>query len=765
MKIKIKEFKGIYTNIDENDNRLELVRDSENFYHKRGYLEVDPRNLAEDTNLPTPNIDFPSYSWTFETGIYTTLSEDILSTQDIPVAQKHDVLILIAKAEDSGTYHRLIYLYDITNSAGWYEMSKFGNGSPVVYGQRIIDAVNHDAAGNFSESIFSTTVNGTAFFQVEDGRLKIYLPHDAFWLGRIHRKIWVNDQARRWASTAGGVTTYPYFDYETGGPYWYIDRIVDHWDHTKQYISYNGFAMAQYPSFPTGTDLTGLMCANPDTTTGYEQTRRLGLMFDFDIIDDPNHITGGRTIKIGDPHDDKARFDPPNHVRSTRHTITDDTTGVIVRNPNPPFPINPEIWSFAIDYDRTDAALNPDWSEDDWVAGNYDKVFIGIRTSEAEAFRPVAGAWSTVTVPSYEAKTNNEMQTFLYTPMGGIVTILSGYALSISLEDWLNLAFEYGGDKSVNDVGWLTSQANFSIVATLVLDEREEVPVHALTYHPAIDAKYVIKISNIVMPWDISKRITRLRFYHSLKDAADYEMVKEFNLLESDSSIEDFEFSADDYTGDTLAANIGFLWNLWERPSDLQILRGFKSFITESGVSIGIAHRDEVAVYYSTFGGGNLMPDLIYDDNRMPITGVSELTAVANADGRLMVFTPNTSYVINAEEVAGVLAFRIEDTVELGVKDQHDVANIQGGVVVHTQHGIYITNGYETQLISEAIDDLIVQHYSTGRIYYNRYKHEVYYKPTVSEDLYRFRLKDSVWERIDKTVTVNQVQAEHEVVD
>ena len=158
-----------------------------------------------------------------------------------------------------------------------------------------------------------------------------------------------------------------------------------------------------------------------------------------------------------------------------------------------------------------------------------------------------------------------------------------------------------------------------------------------------------------------------------------------------------------------------------------------------------------MAIYHSTFGGGKLMPDLIYDDNRIPITGVSRLTAVANADGRLIAFTPHTAYAVKADEVAGVLGFVIEDTIELGIKDKNDVANAQGGVVVHTQHGIYLTNGFETSLLSEAIDDIVEDNYSTGRIYYNRYKHEVLYKPTNSEDLYRYRAKDKVWEKNDKT--------------
>ena len=210
MKLKIKDFKGIYTNIDENDNRFELVRESENFFHRRGYLELDPRYLIEDSNLPDPDTDFPAFTWAFETGIYTTLSSDILTTADIPVPSKHDVLILIAKVKDGNTYHRVVYLYDITNSDGWYEMSNKGNYTQVG-GEPIIDILNYDGS-DFDKSFFSTTIDGTVHFQVENGRLKLYFPHDTFWLGKIDRKIWIKDLKSRWGVTVNSATTYPYFD-------------------------------------------------------------------------------------------------------------------------------------------------------------------------------------------------------------------------------------------------------------------------------------------------------------------------------------------------------------------------------------------------------------------------------------------------------------------------------------------------------------------------------------------------------------------------
>lgn len=746
MKIKIKDFNGIFTNIDENDNRLELVRDSENFLHRPGYLELEPRNLAEDLNVPDPNADLPNYTWTWETGIYTTLSSDLLTTKDVPVPSKHDVLVLIAKAIDSGTYHRLIYMYDITEGGPWYELSRYGNYIQVS-GYPVIDIINHNTT-NFDLSYFSTTIDGTVHFQVEDGRLKLYFPHDTFWLGKIDRKLWFTDHKHRWPVTLNGVTTYPHVDYEQD--YWYLDRIVDAWDHTRQTVLLDTIATHQ-TDIPPNADFTTMWCAQPDDFNN-EDYRRTGLYYQLGLETDTSTAVGSRPVTMGAPHDALIRAEEPfNDFRCIRLSITDTESGAPVRNPDLPYPIYPEIWLWKVD--AINSSGIPPW---DATPADYPNIYIHFTESLAELFKPEGTTWDALT--SYTLTPNGYGHVWRNT-----IPVVTSSLFSISLQDFYAQTIEYSGDQTIADIGWGVGDDKFAIAVTMLLDDREEIPVHVQRVNlKSITGNYALSIKNIQIPWNINKRITRLRFYHNLFEGADFDMIKEFDLLESGASIEEFMFSAEDYTGTTLASNIGFLWDYYERQSDLKIVNGFSDFTTDNGISIGLSSRDEVGVYHSTYGGGNLMPDLIYDDNRLPLTGVSTLSAVANADGRLMVFSDNTAYVIHAQEINGVIGFRFEDTVELGVKNKFDIANIQGGVVVHTQHGIYITNGYQTQLVSAPIDDIIVANYSTGRVYYNKYLHEILYKPTDSEDLYRLRLKDSVWERIDKTITTTAIESEYE---
>lgn len=757
MKIKIKDFKGIFTNLDENDSNLEAVRESINFAHKRGFLEFVPRHLETRVDLPETNGGgyFYNGQWELETGIYTTLTSDRLATNPADVPTSYNVLVLISKVEDAGTYHRLIHLHDGTN---WWELSNYT--SPMVNGYRVIDLININTAG-YDQSLISTTIEGTPYFQVEDGRLKIYMPHMAFWVGRIERKIWITDHSHRWPVTDPGTgnVTYPYMNYETG--YWYIDRLVDYWDYRGQLINYDG---TNYGQPPASYNKSLLKCAIRDDTLDFPG-RRLGLVYKLELDTNPTNTVGGIEITIGGLHDNKIRRDTYEGVPAwaVRHNIVAADTGVGVNCPWKPFPSYPNIWTFPIDTARTNS-LGWDWDDPDDINTNssqWPHVYLIFEEGVARNFHKYNDdAWTYADMPGAVWNPNG-----VIAELPGPASVQYGPCWSIRFSEFLAMTWEYRGDQQIQDVGYGTSDDKFSIVATMLLDDREEVPVIARNYTREPSAKYAIKISDITIPYDISKRVTRLRFYHRLKDGSDFEMVKEFDFLSEEGVLQDFSFVEDNKTGDTLAGNIGYLWNLWEQPQDLRIVTGFRSFITESGISIGLATYDAVSIFHSTFGGGQLMPDLIYDDNRIPVSGVAKLTAVGNADGRLMAFTDNTAYAIEAEEVSGVIGFRIEDTVELGVKNQQDIANIQGGVAVHTRHGIYITNGFETKSITEPIDDIIEQYYSTGRIYYNRYKHILYYKPTNAEDFYRYRFKDNVWERINKTTEESIVEEEEEAID
>ena len=71
---------------------------------------------------------------------------------------------------------------------------------------------------------------------------------------------------------------------------------------------------------------------------------------------------------------------------------------------------------------------------------------------------------------------------------------------------------------------------------------------------------------------------------------------------------------------------------------------------------------------------------------------------------------------------------------------------MKGAVIIHTRKGIYVTDGYKTKLISQAINDLVERNYSLSNIRYNPVLHEVYYSSTANDSFYRYKFEYDSWE-------------------
>jgi len=727
-KIKIKDWNGIVTNIDQVDVKPDTIKDSTNFRFKKGYASYESRLLTE---LGPPNLGLDwSQGFTWETGIYCTLTNDPLNNIDDELAWNKEVLVLIAKALDSGTYHRLIYLYDIEDET-WVELSLKS-----AYGiANDISIENHD--GNFSfdgsaspelqGSFFSTTVDGKAFFQVEKGTLKLYLPHDCFKIQYIKRN--------------------PIYD-KLNHNAWYIDRLVEPYDkdHRLVKVYYDGFGyLDQGHVPPEGTLVDNVSCA-----TG----RRLGIKFAVETIDDQDanleEIETTYTHSGSSPWFREIDMDADYQRAWYLFTFLfyDAETGDSI-SPNdgtggwwdtytqlhliPPYngnPMDPNFW---------------------WCYESETTGFMVIERTWAEVLEDSDGnTLADIAVfGSHEIRISNVEDYYIHN------------SYRIHYTDFTNRTWIYKGKASkISESGFVTAtDKKYSIIATAILDEREEIIME--TYNgeanvTAGKAKFALRIWNIYVPININKRITRVRFYHKVRNLdVDYVLHKEIDYLDTtdnpDVYNETFDMAEFTNTGLTLSQNIGYLVD-WEHPERYDVLRGFKSFTTESDISVGITSGDTVNLFHSTVGGGSLMADLVYDASKLPITGISNIKALANINGKIGAFTDERLYVIASGESLGQLIFTVNDTLDLGVKNFNDIASIQGGAIANTRTGIFYTDGYTTQLLSEPINDIVSDNYDTSSIYYNAYKREIYFKPTSSEDLWRFRFEDKVWEKINATI-------------
>lgn len=233
-KVKLDKFNGIYTNIDENDLTLDKFQDSVNISHEDGYIIFNDYKVATST-LPTLPVDF-----IWETGIYATLTEDPFDISN--TGTTYNVLVLVAK-KDGATIERRVYLQD---NVTWYELSSEGETSGSII--------------TMSRSFLNTTTEGNAFLKLDSGYLKLYLPHDSFWIGRLKREIWYPDSISSTTRT-------------TFSGSWYIDRLIDKFDSDNLLIKVNDVDQASVPS----SGVTTLECADD---------RRLGIKFNIDYKDD-----------------------------------------------------------------------------------------------------------------------------------------------------------------------------------------------------------------------------------------------------------------------------------------------------------------------------------------------------------------------------------------------------------------------------------------------------------------------------------------------
>ena len=706
--VKIKKFDGIYTNVDENDLRLELFKDSLNFRHEQGYVNLELPKLGEYT-LPDVNTYMNSTGWEWEAGIYTTITNDFLNQNPSPA--KYPVLFLIAKKIEGPITHRLFWFKELPNGV-WYELSKEGTYSD-------IDLVNWTGDQNFTDSIVSTDKQGEVFFREDQGTLKIYLPHDSFWFGKIERTLYK--------------TLYPVGTDRTLNQF-YLDRLVEPFNkdnlHTDYIVEYDNNIPIKRPWYPIclSTRRLGYSCA---ITPDYEQESIVKeIQVDWVYIGEDN---SGTILPF----------------KYYKYKVIDKETGKAYPRVTETFRLSlfnillaPEI-ELHLPFDPTVHIIPKSTTTDSMVIPQYyfdEYCFVG-------------GDALTTVFP-----TQTHFPEIKSTGAVGLKLIVPGDNWVVVKADWdtynTTPGYQRMYGQNIGEVGFDSGeQQNYKIVITQVLDEREEI-ITGLYEGTLLDnmstPKYALKFALGYPCRDINKRMTRTRIYIKFLDEDDYEMVKDIQYL--DSKLKDpsmFYLSTLDLTGITLSQNIGY-WFDNLHPEKYKIITGFKGIAVENNIGIGIDTNDYINIYYSAVGGGNIQTNLMYTTNILPLTNITFLNALVGLNGNILALTDKTTYIIKPEQQVGVLAFQIIDTLEYGIKDFHDVANTGRQVFLNTISGIILTDGYQMQVISEPINDICKVNYLTSRIDYNPVKHELYYTSNfnTSEDFYRFRMDVKKWERI-----------------
>ena len=689
-KIKIKEFKGIYSNADENDLRLELFKDSVNFKHEQGYAEYEP-SFIEQVNLPVITED-----WSWETGIFTTLSNDLLSQNPIP--DKWDILFLIAKKYEDNIYSRRFYYKNLSSGSTWIRLSKEGTNDVDI-----------------SETFYQTTKSGKAFFREDQGILKIFLPHDCFWFGNIKRTL----------------TGIPNIILKES---FYLDRLSEPFDK-------NNLGVWQDRIDPT-------------YSTCYDN-RRLGIGCKIDRVDDSGIVLEPEEVEFipfGENNGliNNGELNP--WCQYYQYRIRNKVTGQFYTRPFTyyKFNVGTSAASWLLPGDNTIHIFPVQRvSYNLLIPSIYSSLFkfkdgnglgfrFGATINKPLTALPTINIQQQATLEFYDpadsfSVTTQALNAYNTTP---------GYIISQG-----NSIGEEGFSKD--------TKATYYIVMTQVLDEKTEIIVGLNTgKYTGAQQKYAIKFSDTYPCKNANKRITRTRFYISFSLEDDFEFAHEINHLDTELLAPQLFYLSELSLnkGIMLSQNIGFTFD-WEKKEDYKIVVGFRDFVIENGLSLGLDQNDYIHVYHCAIGGGNIQNDLIYTSNLLPLPDVTNIETLVGTNGNVLAISKEKTFVIKADNLTSVVGYSIIETLEYGVRDFTCVATTGNKTILSTIDGIYLTDGFNITSISKPIDNIVRDNYSTSQIVYNPYMHELYFIPIKNHSnvYFRFRFLEQKWDKRNLT--------------
>lgn len=689
--IKINRFDGIYSTADANDTKLELVRDSRDIKFENGYLKTETLGLAA-YELPDLAFEEGTEGWEWETGIFGTVTNDPLAKN--PVAAQHRVLLLVAKKLIGAEYHRHIWFKEYP-SGQWFTTC---NDTPRPYNTSYIKIKAIDR--------LITEIDGKVKIVNEEGAIKLYMPHDSFWFGRIERTL-------RFGTT-----------HVING--YYFDRLIE-------------------PIGSRDTSLvpiTGELPANRRlgvTTTISREEITLGADIEANIYV-TSQVLQTRMVEIDGYL-----------VEATDVVFRDSETGIYATSPEVKIVYrnqvngtsdndigellcaNGSLFTFFKEYDENTGALTGYVVIPKEALNDMDISIINKDAIEANS-----------ACIHYQSAMS---RAFFDTPVYKVLAVeLDGYI-------WDTTDTITANDLADTSKWWNSLDNTVAYFAvTAMLDNLTEIIIATDTVFipfPANANKNYYFNFQYQIPNNINKRFTRLRVYLKFDKELDYQKILDANVLEYGYK-QTYGLKKTNLSGIYLSQNIGFALDD-SKLENYKILSGLKDITKEKGYGIAISSSDYNNVYYCVVGGGKVMSDLFYTSNLINVSGLAFVNFLAGTrSGKVIVGTDRTAHVILIQEIDGSPVFEVIDAFPFGGESFKDVASIQGNVLINGVKGVYLTDGINSKLVSEAV---IINNNTTTDIYYNVKKNELYLvegvTPSNPDYLTRYRLDANKWERFN----------------
>lgn len=291
------------------------------------------------------------------------------------------------------------------------------------------------------------------------------------------------------------------------------------------------------------------------------------------------------------------------------------------------------------------------------------------------------------------------------------------WSYNISYLDFSNSSAESAIVLSDDD-RFITPAIEF--VLTYTINEYDEYVIYYKEMQ-FLSANYFLKVSNLFdsLSQNIADdpRISGISLYVRTNKKDDFEQILFIPLLNGKPQelSNDYYFSQAHLNGFYLSQTIGTVYS----PSTYKPIKDFTDYIEIDGIAYAIYNQ---RVYFPAIGKGQILNGTFYD--YIPEV---EGDLLSDINGTLGVFGNQLKLVVAQDSREGYLLFSIKDKMNFKIRDQYDLATSPEGIIIHTKRGIYVTNGYERKLISEQINNIVEKNFDTGNIFYHRTEDILFY--------------------------------------
>lgn len=236
--------------------------------------------------------------------------------------------------------------------------------------------------------------------------------------------------------------------------------------------------------------------------------------------------------------------------------------------------------------------------------------------------------------------------------------------------------------------------------------------------------------------------IEQFKYYIKLPTDTDYKLLMSRNVYSKNFiNASNNEMNYDTVVvnklsgqGITLSQNIGYLYG-----DNTKQITQFKDYCNVNGLAFITTGN---VVYSPAIGHGVSQNQLFYDRNIVPLNNVTTVKALVDFDHMLGVITNNSLQLFKIDNFEGTLVYSPAQILPYQIKD---FWNINAELYFITPLGVFIHDGQNTQNISQAIDDRVKLYYETMKIAYNYEFGEIYLLSPEEQKFYCYNLITKTW--------------------